>query len=175
MSICVKKISITDTGCECVVNAANEHLMQGGGVCGFIFRAAGAAELQEACYEIGHCPTGQAVITLGFELCDYIIHAVGPIYNGGQYHEAELLQSCYLKALDLAREYNVRSIAFPLISAGIYGYPLREACDIAISSCYRWLEENDYDVDIVFAVIDDEIFRLADAACSDGGAHSGSH
>ena len=119
-SIEIRKIGITDLNTDCIVNAANSSLMRGSGVCGAIFRAAGARELQAACDKIGHCPTGSAVITPGFGLkAKYVIHAVGPIWQGGNNDEPQYLYGCYQASLDRAAEYNCHSIGFPLISSGI--------------------------------------------------------
>lgn len=116
----IVKADITTLETDCIVNAANSELLAGGGVCGAIFRAAGYAELTQACEKIGGCPTGSAVITPGFRLkAQYIIHAVGPIWNGGQNGEKKLLFSAYTDSLKLARENGCRTIAFPLISSGI--------------------------------------------------------
>ena len=157
----IKKVGITSTGAQAVVNAANKYLQMGGGVCGFIFRAAGPERLQRACDAIGGCRTGSAVITPGFDLCEYIIHAVGPIYQGGNHHEAEDLYSCYKAALDLAREREIRSIAFPLISSGIYAYPREEAWRVALNACRDWMKENeDYNISIVFAVIEEDMLEM---------------
>ena len=129
---------------DAIVNAANSDLQMGGGVCGAIFSAAGSNELQKACDKIGHCDTGDAVITEGFNLlADYVIHAVGPVWNGGSSGEAEQLASCYTNALMLALENDVESIAFPLISSGIYGYPKEEAMQIAVSAIDSFLEEHE--------------------------------
>ena len=123
---------ITTLHVDAIVNAANERLLMGGGVCGAIFRAAGPARLQEACDRIGHCDTGSAVATPGFGLAArYVIHAVGPIWQGGGRGEKDLLASCYTSSLDVARDLGCTSIAFPLISAGIYGYPRKEALAVA--------------------------------------------
>jgi len=125
---------ITGLDLDAIVNAANESLAPGGGVCGAIHRAAGP-ELARACAAIGHCPTGDARITPGFELpAEYVIHAVGPRWHGGDAGEAELLESAYRAALRVAGEHGVRSIAFPAISTGIYGYPLEPATRIAVST-----------------------------------------
>ncbi len=153
--------SITELDTEIVVNAANRHLQAGGGVCGYIFKAAGYKELQDTCDKIGGCPTGSAVITPGFRLCKYIVHAVGPQYIDGKHKEAEQLYSCYRKALDLAMEYECRSIGFPLISAGIYGYPVYGAWQQAAKATADWTKENkDYDIRIIFAVIDNDVLDI---------------
>ncbi len=135
---------------DAVVNAANERLLRGGGVCGAIFKAAGGQALQEACDKIGHCETGQAVITEGFSLqARYIIHAVGPIWRGGNYGEEKLLYSAYQNSLKLAESYELKSIAFPLISAGIYGYPKEAALKVAASAIGDFLKESEMDVYLV--------------------------
>ena len=158
----IQNISITDLATDAIVNAANEGLWAGGGVCGAIFRAAGHDRLQEACNKIGHCDTGSAVITPGFQLkAKYIIHAVGPVWRGGNEHEPELLYGAYYKALELAKENNCASIGFPLISAGIFGYPLEKAWEVAVKACRDFLTAHpDYDIDIVFAVLDNRIIKV---------------
>lgn len=160
-SIKIVKKSITGLDTEIVVNAANKQLRHGSGVCGYIFEAAGAAELQKACDKIGFCQTGSAVITPGFNLCKYIIHAVGPVYVDGNHHEPQDLYSCYQKSLDLAKENNCHSIGFPLISAGVFGYPQFPAWKKALQSVNDWIINHpDYDVDVQFAVIDQKIYDL---------------
>ena len=157
----IRKAGITKTGAQCVVNAANTHLQEGGGVCGVIFEDAGVYRLQKECDRIGYCPTGKAVITSGYDLCEYIIHAVGPIYEGGRNNEAKLLYDCYRNSLDLAKEKKISSIAFPLISSGIYGYPKKEAFEVALKSCDDWISANsDYSIRIIFAIIDDQLLEL---------------
>ena len=158
MTIEIRKIDITQLNVDAIVNAANSQLLEGGGVCGAIFREAGSAELAKACSEIGGCETGKAVITPGFNLkADYVIHAVGPVWRGGDDSEAELLYSTYEKSLILAKKNNCKSIAFPLISSGIYGYPKNEAWKIAVRSCDDFLKNNpDYDLKIIFAVLSSE-------------------
>jgi O-acetyl-ADP-ribose deacetylase (regulator of RNase III) len=160
-SISIKKIGITHVGTDAIVNAANSALQAGGGVCGVIFAAAGRAELQAACDAIGHCDTGSAVITPAFHLnAKYIIHAVGPIWYGGENGEPQKLYGAYRKSLDLAVENGCRSIGFPLISAGIFGYPHDKAWRKAIQACHDFFLENpDADLQVVFAVIDDSIFN----------------
>lgn len=141
---------ITSMKTDAIVNAANSMLQMGGGVCGAIFRSAGAIELQKACNEIGRCEIGQAVLTKGFRLhAQYIIHTVGPIWRGGTYGEAERLYACYQNSLQLAKKHLLTSIAFPLISSGIYGYPREDALQIAINSIQSFLITNDFNVIMV--------------------------
>jgi O-acetyl-ADP-ribose deacetylase (regulator of RNase III) len=127
---------------EAIVNAANSRLAGGGGVDGAIHRAGGPAIMEE-CRKIGECPTGQAVITTGGNLkARYVIHTVGPIYSGGAQGEADLLASAYLESLKLAREKGIRSLSFPSLSTGAYGYPLDEAADIAVNTVLGYIKEN---------------------------------
>jgi O-acetyl-ADP-ribose deacetylase (regulator of RNase III) len=126
---------ITLESVDAVVNAANQHLIRGGGVDGAIHRAAGSAPLQAALNQLGGCATGDAKATPGFNLpARWIIHAVGPRYRDGKHGEPELLASCYRRALEIADELGARSVAFPAISTGIYGYPGDEAALIAIET-----------------------------------------
>lgn len=157
----IKKTSITQLSTDAIVNAANESLRAGGGVCGAIFREAGVERLSMACRTIGGCKTGHAVITDGFDLpAKYIIHAVGPIWNGGKMGEPKLLYSAYESSLNVAMDNGLHSIAFPLISAGIYGYPLRGAWEQAISACSDFISEHpNYEINIIFAVLDDAILN----------------
>lgn len=128
---------------EVIVNAANTTLQQGNGVCGAIFRAAGAEQLQAECNLFKGCPIGYAVITMGYSLkAKYIIHTVGPVWQGGQMGEEFLLASCYRKSLELADQYCLESIAFPLISSGIFGYPNEEAKKVAEDTIQEFLKEH---------------------------------
>ena len=141
---------ITKMNTDAIVNAANSKLLMGGGVCGAIFRAAGEEELQKECEQIKQCPVGHAVITKGYNLkAKYIIHTVGPIYKDGNSNEAKFLRSAYETSLKLAKDYNLKSIAFPLISSGIYGYPKKEALNIAVSTIKEFLADNDMDIYLV--------------------------
>jgi O-acetyl-ADP-ribose deacetylase (regulator of RNase III) len=127
-------VDITTLHVDAIVNAANEQLAPGGGVCGAIHHAAGP-ELARACARAGSCRTGEARITPGFKLpAKYVIHAVGPLWHGGGAGEAALLASAYRASLALARDHGLASIAFPAISTGIYGYPLRDATRVAVAT-----------------------------------------
>ena len=161
-SISIKKTGITELAADVIVNAANEELQAGGGVCGAIFRDAGYRELQDFCNGIGHCNTGSAVITPGFKLkARYIIHAVGPMWFGGEYDEPKLLYRAYYTSLNLTRESECHSVGFPLISAGIFGYPTDKAWKVAIEACRDYFDEYpDADISVVFAVLDDAILKL---------------
>ncbi len=150
MPFSIVRDDITHLQVDAIVNAANERLWQGGGVCGAIFAAAGARELQAACDEIGHCPTGGAVATPAFALpARHVIHAVGPVWHGGHAGEEVALRSCYRRSLELALELGDSSIAFPLISSGIYGYPKEQAIDVAIDEIRTFLQQHDLDVRLV--------------------------
>lgn len=145
------KGDILNVKADAVVNAANNLLMCGGGVCGAIFAAAGEKELSVACADKGFCETGSAVITPGFALSRYIIHAVGPLWKGGNEGESEKLHSAYISALRLAQQNGVQSVAFPLISSGIYGYPKQEAFIVAKRAILEYLKDCDLTVILVLA------------------------
>jgi O-acetyl-ADP-ribose deacetylase len=134
MELRASQVDITTLAVDAIVNAANEQLAPGGGVCGAIHRAAGPA-LARACAALGGCPTGEARITPGFALpARHVIHAVGPVWHGGGAREPELLASAYRASLELAREHGCRTIAFPAISTGIYGYPVEDATRVAVDT-----------------------------------------
>jgi len=143
---------ITKLDVDAIVNAANAQLRPGGGVCGAIHRAAGR-NLREACAKIGGCKTGDAVSTDGYELkAKYVIHTVGPVWRGGGENEEALLASCYRTSLKIARQIGARSLAFPAISTGVYGFPLDRATEIAVATVRDFLAAS-HDIDrVVFSV-----------------------
>jgi O-acetyl-ADP-ribose deacetylase len=152
---------ITRDEVDAIVNAANAGLTRGGGVCGAIFAAAGP-ELDGACAELGGCPTGDAKATPGFRLpARWVIHAVGPVWQGGGSGEPDLLASAYRRSLSVADEIGARSVAFPAISTGIYGYPLDAATEIAVRTC----QEAATDVDLIrFVCFDNRTLAAYHAA-----------
>ncbi len=155
-TVCIDVSDITQAETECIVNAANHSLLGGGGVDGAIHRAAGP-ELLEACRALHGCKTGEAKLTKGYNLkADYIIHTVGPVYSGSE-EDARLLGRCYWNCLELARKTGIHSIAFPAISTGAYGYPLKEAAEVALSTVASWLKANPgYWMAILFACFKEE-------------------
>jgi O-acetyl-ADP-ribose deacetylase (regulator of RNase III) len=155
---------ITTLDVDAIVNAANEGLAPGGGVCGAIHRAAGP-ELARACSALGGCPTGEARLTPGFRLrARWVIHAVGPVWRGGHAGEADLLASAYRSSLELAGSRGLRSVAFPAISTGIYGYPLREATEVAVRAVRAALEGCPSVAAVTFACFSPEALAACRAA-----------
>ena len=160
MPFSIVQNDITKMKVDVIVNAANTDLYPGGGVCGAIFKAAGYDKLSEECAKIGHCDTGNAVITKGYDLpAKYIIHTPGPVYTDGLHNEEELLYSCYKKSLELAKKNGAESIAFPLISSGIYDYPKTEALKVAVRAIEDFLEKSDMEVFLV--IYGKELFEIS--------------
>jgi O-acetyl-ADP-ribose deacetylase (regulator of RNase III) len=148
---------ITTLAVDAIVNAANSSLLGGGGVDGAIHRAAGP-ELLAECRLLHGCKTGQAKITRGYRLpARHVLHTVGPVWRGGQNNEPELLVSCYRSCFALAREHNLKTLAFPAISCGIYGYPIEPAAEIAVRETKAALEENPAIESILFACFNAEV------------------
>jgi O-acetyl-ADP-ribose deacetylase (regulator of RNase III) len=160
MPFIIVRQDITKMKVDAIVNAANAELQMGGGVCGAIFKAAGESELQAACDKLAPIKTGEAVITPGFNLpAKFVIHAAGPVYRDGKSGEEQLLRSVYLNSLKRAVENKCESIAFPLISSGIYGYPKDKALTVATSIISGFLD--DHDIDVSLAVFDKEAFAVS--------------
>jgi O-acetyl-ADP-ribose deacetylase (regulator of RNase III) len=158
---------ITTLDVDAIVNAANTELAPGGGVCGAIHRAAGP-ELAAACAHLRPCPTGEARLTPGFRLpARFVIHAVGPVWRGGQHEEAALLASAYRSSIELAAREALSSIAFPAISTGIYGYPLRDATRVAVTTVRTEIERRPSIEQVVFACFNREAL---DAYAAEGVA-----
>ncbi|MFO8069307.1 MAG: O-acetyl-ADP-ribose deacetylase [Alkalibacterium sp.] len=152
----VYKGDITEIDVDAIVNAANKSLLGGGGVDGAIHRAAGP-KLKEACKKLNGAETGEAKLTQGFDLpADYVIHAVGPVYRDGNHGEPEQLKNCYENSIAVAKEKGLRSLAFPAISTGIYGYPLKEASEIATQTVVDLTREDSAIEKVLFVAFDDE-------------------
>lgn len=152
MPFSIVRNDIVRANADVLVNAANERLAAGGGVCGAIFDGAGRSRMAAACAQIGHCLTGSAVTTPGFDLpCRWVVHAVGPIWRGGMHGERELLRSCYRSVFAEVTRLGATSVAFPLISAGIFGYPVREALDVARAEASAFLDDHP-DVEVTLVV-----------------------
>jgi len=150
------KADITTLEVDAIVNAANTSLLGGGGVDGAIHRAAGK-ELLAECRTLKGCPTGNAKITRGYQLpAKYVIHTVGPVWSGGKYNEDKLLTSCYIQSLELAKNNNIKSLAFPNISTGVYMFPKDRAGIIAIHTCREILEKDSFLEKLYFVVFDEE-------------------
>jgi len=154
------KGDITKVKVDAIVNATNKTLLGGGGVDGAIHRAAGP-ELLEECKKLGGCETGEAKITRGYNLpAKYVIHTVGPIWQGGEYNEEENLASCYKNSLKLAVENNIKSIAFPSISTGAYGFPIEKAAPIALREVKNFLEKNRAIEQVIFVLFSETDFQI---------------
>lgn len=161
MPFIIVRQDITKMKVDAIINAANTELVMGGGVCGAIFKTAGASELQSACDKLAPIQPGEAVITSGFRLpAKFVVHTAGPVYRGGKNGEAELLRSCYLNSLKRAMENNCESIAFPLISSGIYGYPKDAALRVATKAIQDFLRE--HDLEVYLAVFDKAAFDVSE-------------
>ena len=156
----VWKGDITTLEVDAIVNAANKTLLGGGGVDGAIHRAAGP-ELLAECRALGGCETGEAKITKGYNLpASYVIHTVGPVYSKTNPNVARLLANCYKNSLALASRHNLSSIAFPAISCGVYGYPIKEACKIAVDTTCDFLETDQTIKKVVFALFSEDAYKV---------------
>ena len=174
MPFCIIRQDITKMKVDAIVNAANTALQMGGGVCGAIFKVAGAHELKAACDKLAPIQTGEAVITLGFRLtAKYIIHTAGPVYSDGKHGEEALLRSCYTNSLKRALENGCKSIAFPLRSSGIYGYPKVEALRVATAAIQDFLDKHDIDVSLV--VFDKAAFEVSEKLLGEVASYIDEH
>ncbi len=157
---------ITHIKCDAIVNAANTSLLGGGGVDGAIHRAAGP-EMQSECRSLGGCPTGQARITKGYRLpSKFVIHAVGPRYRDGKHGEPDLLRTCYVNSLELAVQNGVETIAFPAISCGVYGYPLKDSAQIALSTTADFLSRHPEISRAIFVLFNERSFSVYEGTLS---------
>ena len=165
MALKILQADITTLQVDAIVNAANTNLLAGGGVCGAIFRAAGRRELQAACNKLAPIKTGEAVMTPGFNLpAKFIIHTAGPIWSGGTHGEENLLRNCYTNSLKLVVEHNLHSVAFPLISSGIYGYPPPDALKVAVRAIEDFLTA--HDLEVILTVLNRKLIDENDLGAS---------
>ena len=160
------RVDITELDVDAIVNAANATLLGGGGVDGAIHRAAGPA-LLAACQALGGCQPGEAKLTQGYRLpARFVIHTVGPVWTGGKRGEPQILANCYRNSLQLAVQNRIKTIAFPAISCGAYGYPIREATQIAVETTREFLATDAKINKVIFVVVSDDILRAYQRFCS---------